>query len=332
MYSRDDEKGIKTQPYLPPPVFKSFAGGRLRFIVRSIRQGLKSKIVVLSHIDLLLPGYLVKLLSPKTKIILIAQGIEASKPILSRKKRMLKRIDLIIPLSDITKERMKTLFDIPEERLRVFNNCVDPFLPAPADESRRNESRNSYGIAENDFVLMTISRFSSKEKSRIYDKVLIAVKKLHASFRNVKYLFVGKYETDEKERIDSLIHDLGIEDDVIFTGFVPDGVLADFYNMSDVYIMPGEKEGFGFPFINALYYNMPVITGKSYGVSDHPYGNSLGIMIDLQSQENITSTIQKVMADVKAFMPDRELVMEKFGYPGYKNNWKTVIDELKVHP
>ena len=135
---------------------------------------------------------------------------------------MLKRIDLIIPVSDFTKEKMKTLFDLPEEKFRVLNNCLDPFLPAPADESRRNECRSIYGIAENDFVLMTLSRLSSKEKSKGYDKVLIAVKKLHTSFPNLKYLFVGKYDADEKTRLDSVIHDLGIEDDVIFTGFVPD--------------------------------------------------------------------------------------------------------------
>ena len=102
-------------------------------------------------------------------------------------------------------------------------------------------------------------------------------------------------------------------------------VLADFYNMADVYIMPDEKEGFGFPFINALYYNKPVIAGRNDGITDDQYGNRLGTLIDLRSQEEITTTIQKVITDVKAFMPDRKLVMEKFSYPVYKNNWKKVL-------
>ena len=333
MYSKYDEKEIKTEPYVPSAVFKGFAGGRLWFIIKSVQQGIKSRVVVLSHINLLWTGNIIKLLSPKTIIILIAQGIEIWKPISSRKKRILKRIDLIIPVSDFTKEKMKTLFDLPEEKFRVLNNCLDPFLPAPADESRRNECRSIYGIGENDFVLMTLSRVASDERNKGYDKVLIAVKKLHASFPNLKYLFVGKSDADEKRRLDSVIHDLGIEDDVIFTGFVPDSVLADFYNMADAYIMPVEKEGFGFPFINALYYNKPVIAGRSYGVTDNLNGNRLGTLIDLRSQEEITTTIQKVIADVKAFMPDRKLVMEKFSYPVFKNNWRNVVDEcsrLKV--
>lgn len=327
MYSMNDGKKIKTEPYLPASVFTGFEGVKLWFIIKSLRQGIKSRMVVLSHINLLMTGYLIKLFSPKTKIILIAQGTTIWKPLSGRKKRMLKSIDLIIPVSDFTKEKMKALFDFPEEKFRVINNCLDPFLQAPADESRRNEGRNSYGIAENDFVLMTLSRLSSKEKSKGYDKVLIAIKKLHTSFPNLKYLFVGIYDAHEKTRLDNVVHDLGIEDDVIFTGFVPDMVLADFYNMADVFIVPGENAGFGFPLINALYYNKPVIAGRSYMVTDSLYGNGLATLIDLGSQQEITATIQKIITDIEAFMPDRKLVMEKFSYPVFTNNWKKVLEE-----
>lgn len=328
MYSMCDKKEIKTDPYLPSSVFKGFAGKRWWFVIKSLRQGIKSRVVVLSHIGLLLPGYLIKLFSAKTKIILIAHGIEVLKPLSLRHRKMLKSIDLILPVSDFTKEKMKTLFDLPEKKFRVLNNCLDPFLPAPPDESRRNESRSIYGIAESDIVLMTLSRLSSKEKSKGYDKMLIAVKKLHTSFPNLKYLFVGKYDADEKRRLDSVIRDLGIEDDVIFTGFVPDAVLGDFYNMSDVNIIPGEKEGFGFPFIEALYYNKPVIAGSN-GITGDLDGNNLGTLVDLSSQEDITATIQKVITNIKAFMPNRKLVLEKFCYPVYKNKWGQILKEVQ---
>ena len=51
MYSMYDEKEIKTEPYLPSAVFKGFAGGRLWFIIKSLQQGIKSRVVVLSHIN-----------------------------------------------------------------------------------------------------------------------------------------------------------------------------------------------------------------------------------------------------------------------------------------
>ena len=329
MYSLYDERKIKTEPYLPLAVFNGFGRRKFSFVIKSLEQGRKSKVVVLSHMNLLPYGYFIKLLSPKTKIILIANSVEGLKPFFISRRRMLKKINLVITVNDFIREKIKTVFYLPEEKFRVLDNCIDPFLPLPPGESRRNECRSSYAIAENDLVLMTLNRLYSNEKSKGYDKVLIAVKKLQASFPNIKYLFVGKYEAEERIRLDNIILDLGIEDAVIFTDFVPDAVLADFYNMSDVYIMPGDKEGYGFHFINALYYGKPVIAGRSGGVSDSRYGDNLGTLTDLRSQEDITTTIQKVMSNPKAFMPDRKLVMEKFGYAVFKDKWKQVLDEVE---
>lgn len=331
MYSMNDEKKIKTEPYLPKTVFRGFAGKRWWwFIIKSVQRGTKSRVVVLSHINLLLAGYLIKLLLPKTKVILTLHDVEGSEQLSIHNKRMLKCVDLVITASDFAKEKMKLLFDLPGERFHVLNNCLDPFLPTPsADVSRRSECRSSYGIAENDFLLMTLSSLSSKGKNRGYDQVLVAVKKLHTTFPNVKYLFVGKYDADEKMRLNDVIHDLGIEDDVIFTGFVPDSVIGDYYNMSDLYIVPGEKEGFGFRYIEALYYNKPVIILKVDGTTDNLYGNSLGTIIDLRNQDEIITTIQKIIANVKAFMPDCKLVLEKFSYPVYRNKWKGILDGVQ---
>src|SRR4029079_453966 len=106
MYSMYDEKKIKTEPYLQSAVFKGFSGRKMWFNIKGLQQGIKSGIVVLSDIKLLVTGYLIKLFSPKTKVLLIAHDMEAWKPLSARKKRMLKRIDLIIPVSDFTKGKM----------------------------------------------------------------------------------------------------------------------------------------------------------------------------------------------------------------------------------
>ena len=115
---------------------------------------------------------------------------------------------------------------------------------------------------------------------------------------------------------------------VFFTGFVPDEELADHYNMCDVYIMPSEKEGFGISFIEALYYNKPVIAGNRDGTADALLDGRLGLLVDPRSQQEITAAIKKVIGNVSAFRPDRELLMEHFSYGVYKKNWKRVLDSL----
>ena len=176
---------------------------------------------------------------------------------------------------------------------------------------------------------MTLSRLSAKEINKGYDKVLVAIKTLRQSFPQLKYLFVGKYSVEEKARLDKVIHDLGIEGDVIFTGFVQDNVLAHYYNMADVYIMPSEKEGFGISFIEAIYYKKPVIAGNRDGTIDALCNGKLGILIDPRSQEEITSAIYKVISNIKSFTPDSRLLMENFSYDVYKNKWREIVEGLK---
>src|SRR5688500_14757328 len=73
MYDRS--KDIETK-YLPLKKFKGFNGQRATFVLNAVSKGTYADIVILSHINLLIVGYIIKLFSPKTKLIIIAHGIE----------------------------------------------------------------------------------------------------------------------------------------------------------------------------------------------------------------------------------------------------------------
>jgi phosphatidyl-myo-inositol dimannoside synthase len=330
VFSMHDKTEAVTEPYFPSAIFKGFGAKKIRFIVKAWQYGIKSRVVVLSHINLLLPGYLIRVFSPKTKLILIAHGIEVWQPLSFLKKRMLQKVDLILPVSHFTKEKMKELFHFPEEKFSVLNNCLDPFLPPPANEASRSEWRKKYGIEEEEIVLMTLARLSAKEKNKNYDKVLSAIKKLKPELPQLKYLFVGKYEEEEKQRLDNLIHSLGLDGKILFTGFVPDNELSFYYNMADIYIMPSEKEGFGISFIEAMYYSVPVIAGNRDGTTDALLNGQLGTLIDPRSEEEIIEAIKKIISNKSAFTPDRKLLENNFSYPVYKEKWRAVLEQVEA--
>lgn len=327
VYSMYDKKDDVDEKYFPKQIFRGFSTNKLEFVYKSIKQGKKCDVVILSHINLLSVGYLIKLFSPSTKIILITHGIEVWMPFSGFKKRMLEKCDLIVPVSTYTKDIMIKQNGFNENKFHVLNNCLDPFLPEPVTGEKSPALLAKYGFKKDDIILMTLTRLSSKEKYKGYDKVLIAVRDLAISYPNLRYLIVGKYDAAEKKRLDEITDALGISKLVVFAGFVPDEELADHFNLADVYVMPSKKEGFGIVFIEAMYYRKAVIAGSGGGSVDALNGGKFGLLVDPDSQEEITDAIKKVIINTNAYIPNHELVMQKFSYPVYRQKINELLSQ-----
>ena len=311
--------------YFPQFVFTGFNGNKVRCVLKSIKEGRRSRVVLLSHINLLLPGFLIKFFSPRVKLVLLAHGIEVWKPLPKWKLFMLKKFDLILPVSHFTKERMKELYGLPEERFKVLNNCLDPFMEFPLQESKDEDLLDKYGLNIDHQVMLTVSRLSTTEQYKGYDKVLTALPSLTKMYPDLRYLVVGKYDVEEKIRLDRMVQDLGLEDIVIFTGFVPDEDLAAHFRLADLFVMPSEKEGFGIVFIEAMFYGIPVIAGNLDGSVDALSNGRLGTLINPEKKSELISAIRNMLDHPSTHTPNRELLMKEFSYQTYKRGLGEVV-------
>jgi glycosyltransferase involved in cell wall biosynthesis len=330
LYSmHDSNEDNAANKYFSNNSFEGFNRHRSKFVYQSVRRGIKSDVVILSHINLLLVGFFIKILSPKTKLILIVHGIEVWKILPTWKKYTLKKYDLILPVSKFTKDTMIRLNAFPEEQFKILNNCLDPFLPEPLEEEKDKNLLDRYGFTNNHIILMTLTRLSAEEKYKGHDNVLYALQKLVISNNNIRYLLVGKYDAVEKRRLDKLTAELGLAEFVVFAGFIPDAEIAAHYNLADIYIMPSKKEGFGIVFIEALYYGKPVIAGNKDGSVDALCNGEFGLLIDPDNLQEIQEAVQKMIANKSKYIPDQNLIMRRFSYDSYKNNLKKIINSLQ---
>ena len=325
IFSLYDESADINNKYFPAAIFTGFGKRRFSFLWSVFKEARNSRMVILSHVNLLIVGFIIKQISPKTKLVLIAHGIEVWHSFPGWKKMMLRQCDQVLPVSDFTKNKMMELYQLPEAKMTTLNNCLDPFLPQPVQAGANGLLHSRYGIGANDKVLLTLTRMASEERYKGYEMVMQSVYQLKEIYPGIKYLLVGKYDGAEKKRLDDIINSLGLQQNIILTGFIPDEEIAAHFALADLYIMPSQKEGFGIVFIEAMFYGKAVIAGNKDGSVDALKNGTFGLLVNPDSQQQITDAITEVINHKEKYIPHHEAVMEHFSFPVYKEKLRRIV-------
>ena len=321
----DEQQDASDNPYFPAELFRGFGINKIKFIRQMVREGRNSDVVILSHINLLLIGLIIKNISPKTKLILLGHGIEIWYPVTRLQKKMLHYCEQIWAVSHYTKKKIMEAHKVPGRKCHVLNNCLDPFLPLPSITKKNPKLLAKYGFKESDFVLMTLTRLSSKERYKGYDVVIQALAQIMNEFPELRYLIAGTFDDAEKVYVEQLIQKYHLQQRVVIPGYIPDEELQDHFGMSDLYVMPSRKEGFGIVFIEAMYYGLPVIAGNEDGSCDALLDGKLGQLVNPLSVEDISNAISNIIKNSEAFKPDHPLLLQHFSYEIYKNKMDSIM-------
>ena len=204
----------------------------------------------------------------------------------------------VVPNSKFTLEEYLR-FGVPRGKMVKITPGVDPEAFAP--RGRPLEMVRRYGL--DGPTLLTVGRLDERKG---HDVVIRALPKVAERFPKVKYLVVGKGR--EEERLKALAHEVGVEDKVIFAGFVPDEELPAHYNLCDVFVLPnretersdylrGDYEGFGIVFLEAGACAKPVVAGRSGGVEEVVVDGVTGLLVDPRSPEEVADATIKLLED-----------------------------------
>ncbi|MEO7444352.1 MAG: hypothetical protein ABIU55_02580, partial [Ferruginibacter sp.] len=93
MSMHDGQQDADDNPYFPAEIFRGYGGKKMQFVADAVRKATKADIIILSHINLLVIGWIIKKIYPKTKLLMYAHGIEIWEPLPGRKNKWLKSCD-----------------------------------------------------------------------------------------------------------------------------------------------------------------------------------------------------------------------------------------------
>jgi len=158
------------------------------------------------------------------------------------------------------------------------------------DASRVTKVKTRYKLPE-DYIL----HIANKDPRKNTKRVLIAFNEfLKTSPVRYKLLMLGCKDGDLK----IMLKDIGAMDlyeHIILTGYVSDEDLPLLYQLSQLFLFPSLREGFGIPIIEAMACGVPVITSNTSSMPE--VAGDAAHIIDPTKSEDICKGIMKIISD-----------------------------------
>jgi len=328
MYSAYDTNQDLMPQYLPPEKFRGFNANRSSFVIQAIKKGINADVVILTHINLALVGLIIKKINPKTKVWLIAHGIEVWRPLSFFQNAFLKHCDKVVSVSNFTKQQMMSRHDISEDKCAILNNAVDPFMQLPTTFVKPQHLLDRYNLTPDNPVIYTLTRLANSEQYKGHDQVIKLISRLKVKYPGIKYVLSGQYDVNEEIRLKNMIARYGIEDDVILTGFIAEKDIPDYFLLADIFVLPSKKEGFGIVFIEALACGLPVICGNADGSIDAIRNGELGKAVNTDNLDELEAAISNVL-ETSPSPQKRDSLQKKclhyFNEDAYMNNLEELL-------
>lgn len=335
VYSMYDKNTDRDSRYLSKYQFYGFNGNRERFVLQSFLSGLKANVILLSHIHLINIVYFIKKIHPNKKIYLLAHGVEIWKKLPKSKLKILNQLDKIICVSHFTAGKIMEMHHIPEDRIEILNNCLDPFYHLSTGFEKPQRLLDRYHLDHKNSILFSLSRLSSSEKYKGYDQTIKLFPQLLEKYPNLVYLLGGKWDAEEKKRLEDLIAKNQLQKYIRMVGFIDETELTEHFLLSDMFILPSKKEGFGIVFIEALASGLRVIAGNKDGSVDALKGGKLGVLVDPDNQEEILASICNLLSHNQTDNDKKNLqkkCIEAFGYEPYLQSIKNLLLNGTISP
>ena len=223
----------------------------------------------------------------------------------------------VIALNETEAERYREL-GVADEKIAVVPNGIDlaeyPSLPA------RGRFRAAWGIDAATKVVLYLGRL---DPTKGIDLLIRSFAVVAREFDDAVLVLVGGdmgHNGEFRQRVESL----GLDDRVIFTGFVSKEEKMAAYTDADVFVTPSFT-GFPVTFLEACLCGAPIVTtgkGDLLGWIDNTVGFNTGY-----TPEALADTIGRLLAD--------ETLRARFGEQGKelvrtRYNWKAIVHNIET--
>jgi len=224
-------------------------------------------------------------------------------------KTVIKNADSVLALTGDMKRVMQNIYD---RDIAVMPNGINlaDYIDEPSIKDRATMGKG----------ILFVGRLESVKGVQY---LIRAMKKVHNMIPDARLIIVG--DGKEREMLESLSIQLGIQEYVQFIGKVPHEKVQTFMQQADVFVLPSLSEGLPNVIIEAMACGLPIVVSRVGGIPEIITNDTNGYLVEAKDTESIANFIILLLQDEKL----RKKLSDNNKQLVKKYSWENVIVELE---
>lgn len=177
-----------------------------------------------------------------------------------------------------------------------------PPTPAAAQAFEDNT-----GLRVNEPVVLCVARMDPMKRQDVLLQAMALLRQRHplarcvlvgnGSFSGSKSTGLGLTKAERwRAHLEATANDLGLKDRVVFTGWMPDDLVAAAYARADVLVLPSDIEGFGLTPFEAWGYRKPCVVTTGCGASEVVQDGVTGATVPPNDPEALADALDRILS------------------------------------
>ena len=224
-------------------------------------------------------------------------------------------------LNELEREQFIDL-GVDPQRIEILPNGVDldQYQSLPSFEGFRAR----FDIPEGVPIILFLARVN---KIKGVDFLVSSFNLLRSAKPDTFLVIVGP-DDGYLQEVKNQVQELGIENQVRFTGYLDGDDKLQAYQAASVYVLPSAYEMFAITLLESLACGTPIIATDRCGLAEFVRQNDLGSIVNYGDVEGLKNEIVRILGnpvDVESRADyGREYVLKHFGWDRIADNWLKV--------
>ncbi|GAK49312.1 glycosyl transferase group 1 [Candidatus Moduliflexus flocculans] len=216
-------------------------------------------------------------------------------------QRSIRAAAKIITVSEATRQDVLAYYNIaPEKVIAVHHGVHQRFQPL--ERAVVQAARRRYRLPES-FILCIGTLQRRKNIPRLIHAFYLLKQKHQIPHKLV--LIGQQYRDLPEDEIFSMVTRLSLQQEVIWTGYVPDQDMPALINGAEAFVLPSLYEGFGMPVLEAMACGVPVACSNTSSLPE--VAGNAAMLFDPYSVDNMAERLHQLLTDRDLRLAYREM-------------------------